>query len=189
MKVKDLEEKMKKCDADRQLVEEQLSDEIRKQRATIDQFERSLGVRSSYATKSSQSVRALVELLEGQKGELAIQNEALRTEVESLKKQLHDLSENNSGLESDMERLRAGALQKATAAVQADLVALRSQCKILQQETATAKEKSDMQDEHLKREHESRRSVEEQKDRLERQVQSHAALVSSQSLTSLLLLD
>lgn len=176
MKAKDLEEKLKKSDADKQLVEEQLSDEIRKQRAVIDQFERSLGIRSSYAVKASQSVRALVELSEGQKVELDTQNGALRTEVESLKKQLDNQLESNSRLESEMQRLQAEATEEATVAVQADLAALRSQCKALRQETATTKQKCERQDEHLKREHESRRSVEEQKDELERQVLSRAAI-------------
>ena len=172
LKVKELKEKLKKSEADKRLVEEQLGEEIRKLNSIHDQFEQSLGARSSYATKASQSVRALVELIEGQKLELESQVQTLKAEVESLQKKTDSLAETNAQLEDEVERLQTGVKEEVTVAVGAELEALRFQCNALQNESRAAKEQRQLLEERYKREQESRRSFEEQLHKQKSQVQT-----------------
>ena len=170
MKVKDLEERLKKCDADKQLIEEHLREEIRKLRSELDALERTLGHRSSYAAKAAQSVRSLVELIEGQKMELEYQRDGLSTELAALQRNQDELKSRNEQLEADINRLNIAALEEATARVRGTLDGLESQCDSLRNENKTLQEQLDVLQETLKRDRDIHRSTVETVYRLEQQV-------------------
>ena len=170
MKVKDLEERLKKCDADKQLMEEHLGEEIRKLRSELDALERTLGHRSSYAAKAAQSVRSLVELIEGQKTELEYQRECLSTELVALQRNQDELKSRNEQLEADINRLNVTALEEATARVRGTLDGLESQCDGLRNKNKTLQEQLDMLQETLERDRDIHRSTVETVFRLEQQV-------------------
>jgi hypothetical protein len=162
LKVKDTEEKLMKSDADKRIVQEKLSGEIRKLKGNWDHFEQSLGSRSSYAIKASQSVRAFVELIEEQKLELESQVRIMKANVESLQTKVHSLEQSKAQLKNEIEQLQTDIKEKVTVAAGAELKALRLQCNALQNESKTAKERCQLLEEQNKREQEARRSVEEQ---------------------------
>ena len=170
MKVKDLEERLKKCDAEKRLIEEHLRDEIRKLCTKLDALERTFGHRSSYAARAAQSVRSLIELIEEQKMELEYQRDCLSSELAVLQRSQDELKSRNEQLEADINRLNVTALEEATARVRGTLGGLESQCDSLRNENKTLQEQLDMLQETLKRDRDIHRSTVETMYKLEQQV-------------------
>jgi uncharacterized phage infection (PIP) family protein YhgE len=166
-----LEERLKKCTADKQLIEESLRNEIHKLRSQLDALEQTLGHRSSYAAKAAQSVRSLIEFTEGQKMELEYQRNCLRTELADLQQNQEELQSRNEQLKAEISRLNVTALKEATERVRGTLDALESQCNSLRNENKTLEEQLDVLQETLKRERDIRRSTENSLHRLEQQVE------------------
>jgi hypothetical protein len=171
MKVKDLEERLKKRDADKRLTEEHLRNEVHQLRSQLDTLEQTLGYRSSYATMAAQSVRSLVELIEGQKMELEHQRDCLSTELASLRQSQDELKTRNKQLEADIHRLNVTALEEATATVRSTLDGLGSQCDSLRNENKTLQEQLDVLQETLKHDRNSHISAVENVHRLEQQIE------------------
>lgn len=172
MKVKNLEETLRKCDADRRLIEDRQREEIHKLRSELDTFEKTLGHRSSYAAKAAQSARSLVELIEGQKMELEYQRDCLSTELASLQRSQDELKCKNEQFEVEIKRLSVTALEEATSNVKSTLDSLVSRCDSLQNENKTLEEQLDMLQETLKRERDIHSSTEETIRRLTQQVEA-----------------
>lgn len=170
MKLKDLEEKLKKADADKCLVEEQLGRELSRTRAKLEALHQSLGNRSSYVSKAAQSVRALVELLEGQKAELQLQRDKLRDELAVVRRNRQDLLERNTHLNDQVVQIQSSAVERARAKFQGELDTSLSELSRLQEDRKTFKERLDVLQELTKRDREARQLVEEKAQRLERQV-------------------
>lgn len=184
MKAKDMDERLKKSDADKRLVEEQLGDELRRTRAQLDEFVLSLGYRSSYATKAAQSVRPLVELLEDQKKELQTQRDCLEREVSSLRTKLEENERDIDRLAKELSHIRTTAMEEAKDKVQHEFQKLQSECSGLREETASLKERNEQLEEAAKGEREARRSAEERAQRQESQVTSHCHITTACTETS-----
>ena len=178
MKVKDLEERLKRSEANRKITEEQLRDEIFRARSDLDELQLTLGNRSSYAVKAAESVRSLVELVEGQKLELEFQRNRLNTEVESLRRSRDELLTKTEQLESDVRRLRSTAVEEATAKMTGDLSELRLQCDRLRDENRTLQKQLKLQQERAKRDRESHLVTTKTVDKLEQQVRHRSHYVS-----------
>ena len=170
MKAKDLSSKLQKSEADRRLARERLSDEICRLRSELDGFQRALGHRSSYATKAAQSVRALVDLIEGQKLELQSQRDDLCAEVLALRHRQDELTSRNRQLEVDLSRLNATALEEATAKVRSELSELSVECERLREEAKSLKERLELTQEAAQRDREGHQSATAKIDKLHRQV-------------------
>ena len=186
MKVKDLEEKLRKSDSDKILIEEKLGQEINETQTKLLVLQQSLGQRSSYAAKAAQSVRSLVDLLEEQKAELKLQCGQLHDEVAVAKRSLKDLIEQNSSLERKMLQVQSDA-KESRAKMQGALDALHSEVSQLQEERRTLKERRDILEELLKHDQAAHKLAEEKVQRLERQVLYVADKGATLSVTYLLL--
>jgi chromosome segregation ATPase len=166
MRAKDLEERLKKSDAEKQLMEVHLGEEIHKLSTELDTLKQTLGHRSSYASKAAQSVKSLVELTEGQKSELEYQRDCLST-------QLAILQQNQDKLKGRNQHLEASAMEEATARVRETLGSLESQCESLRNENKIRKEQFDVLQETLKRDQDILKSKTDTVYKLEKQVSCH----------------
>jgi predicted nucleic acid-binding Zn-ribbon protein len=173
IKAKDLSDKLQKSEADRCLAEERLGNEVSRLRSELDEFRQSLGNRSSYATKAVQSVRALIDLMEGQKLELQSQRDDLRAEVISLRHRQDELTSRNKQLEVEISRLNATAMEEATARVSSELSKLNVECARLREEVTSSREQLESTKEKAERHREEHQSATAQIDKLGRQIQTY----------------
>ena len=155
MRIKDLEERLRKCEADKRLIEEKYREDNHLLRAELDELKCSLGNRSSYAVKAAQSVRSLVELLEQQKLDLKAQLDRLVTEMAAVQEKRDELSHRNERLEEELRRLRDSALEEAAARVESDYKRVKLECKTLKEENSNLKERVELLQETAKRDGES----------------------------------
>ena len=151
MRVKDLEERLRKCEADKRLVEEKYREDNHLLRAELDELKCSLGNRSSYAVKAARSVRSLVELLEQQKVDLKTQLDRLLTEMAAIQENRDELRHRNERLEEELRRLRDNALEEAAARVENDYKRVKLECKALKEENNHLKERVELLQEAAKR--------------------------------------
>lgn len=170
MKVKDLEERLQKSEADRGNVEEQLGEIIRQKARRLEELEQSLGHRSSYASKAAESARALVEMTEGQKRQLQCQLEDLVKEQVDVKKQLNDMVCKCNALDREVKHLRGSAVEEARATTKADLDALQEDNFRLKGEKTQLQLELEKARNAVSTERGSRRMAEEKVKRLEQKV-------------------
>jgi chromosome segregation ATPase len=127
MKLKDAEERLKKAEADKNLINEQLEQELRRTRAQLNEFVQTLGYRSSYAAQAAESARSVVELLMDQKKELQDERDALKKEVSSLLARLDETERQNCQMAKDLSHMKTTAEEDAKAKVQDEMETLQSE--------------------------------------------------------------
>jgi chromosome segregation ATPase len=170
LQVKDLEEKLQKAEADRHNVEENLGEKLRAKIERLEEVERSLGHRSSYASQAAESARALVEMTEGQKRQLESQLKRLTKENIDIQFQLQTMVQNSNVLTTEVEYLRDRAHEEARTTVEADMDAFRKEVSRLEEEKRQLQFELEETQKSSRRERVARQQVEEKLETLEQKV-------------------
>jgi DNA repair exonuclease SbcCD ATPase subunit len=165
-----LEEKLQKAEADRHNVEENLGEKLRAKIERLEEVERSLGHRSSYASQAAESARALVEMTEGQKRQLESQLKRLTKENIDIQFQLQTMVQNSNVLTTEVEYLRDRAHEEARTTVEADMDAFRKEVSRLEEEKRQLQFELEETQKSSRRERVARQQVEEKLETLEQKV-------------------
>ena len=166
-----MEEKLKKAEADRRNVEENLGEKVREKTERLEELERSLGHRSSYASQAAESARALVELTEGQKRQLECQLKQLTKENVYTQLQLENMECKTNALTKQVKYLKDKAHEEARAATKADMDALRREVSRLEEEKRQLQHELEETKNSNCREAVARQQAEEKVETLEQKVQ------------------